>query len=317
MSKPLNYRNGLWLGTKQYMRFVPAPSRGAAVQSEGFYEEGTGKNGGGYIAESFGRHNTFQYDWPRSTDRQVANFIQGLKDGTYGRGVIHFTDPTSYETNVLPAHWANPGMTLGFETPPLVFRQQPEVFEFGMSDRDNTPLSGATYGGLPNITGFDIADAVFIPIPPGMAFLIGSRYESSHAGAGIFVTPVDRGMGLKPTDRVQLPRGINVSDPFQELVTTSFSGVDFGGVYIWVGRTNATSAAATVSILDMIGKLVPANILGTDWQHRYDGDVWYGGEGHTGVRFLGQPTIEHDSNRNTSVSATFKEVGAWELASRL
>lgn len=317
MSKPLNYRNGLWLGTKQYMRFVPAPSRGAAVQSQGYSEEGTGKNGGGYIAESFGRHKTFQYDWPRSTDRQFSNYIQGLKDGTYGRGLIHFTDPTSYDTNVLPPHWANPGMTLGYEAPPLVFRQQPEVFEFGMSDRPNTPLNGATYSGLPDITGFDIADAIFVAIPPGMSFLMGSRYASSHAGAGIFVTPVDRNMGLQTAARVQLPRGIDPGNPYQNLVTNAFHGNVYGGVYIWVGRTDATTAAATVSILDMIGKLVPISSIDANWQRRYDGDVWYGGEGHTGVRFLGQPTMEQDSNRFTSISATFKEVGAWELASRL
>lgn len=315
MTKALNYRNGLWLGTKQYSRFVPAPQRGASASSMGFSETLTGKNGGGYVSQSFGRHATFQYDWPRSTDRSVANYIQGLRDGTYGRGVIHFTDPTCYETNVMAPHWANPGLTLGFEAPPLVFREQPEPFVFGTSDRPNTPLNGAIYTNLPVFMSRE--DAFYVPIPPGMAFLFGSRYEASDGGR-VFVSPVDRNQGNNLGARVEMPRGIDPVNPFRNLVTHEFPGSLWGGVYVWVGRTNASNyLTSTVSILDMMGKLVPESSLGTDWATKYMDDPWYGGEGHTGVRIDGQPTIVRDGLSNTSVSATFTEVGAWELGSRL
>lgn len=254
MTRVLNYKNGLWLGTKEYQRFVPAPQRGVDATSAGYHEEATGKNGGGYISQSFGRHQNYQYDWPRATHRQYANYMQGLRDGLYGRGVIHFTDPTTYETNVLPPHWANPGLTLGFEAPPLVFRQRPEVFEFGRSDRDNTPMNGATYRNLP--TQFKIEDALYIPIPPGLSFTFGVR-QIATTGAGVFVQPVRGVDGINPADRVLMPSGIDLQNPYGDLVTHQFFGSEFSGVYVWVGRNAGTSTASYASILDMIGKLLP------------------------------------------------------------
>lgn len=315
MTRPLNYRNGLWLGTKEYARFVPAPARGAAVTPTGWDEDATGKNGGGYVSQSVGRHQVIQYDWSRSTDRQYANYIQGLRDGLYGRGLIHFTDPTSYETNVLPAFWASPGMALGYEAPPLVFRKVPDEFYFGRSDRDNSPMRGATYKGIPN--QFNIADALYVPIPPGMAFLFGTRYESNNTATGVYVQPVDMQGGMNTSNRVLMPRGINLIQPMKDLVTHSFSSVQYGGVYIWLGRTSSVSVGSFISVLDMVGKLVPVEALETDIKRRYDNEPWYGGEGNTGMKFLGRPTIVEAGLQNTEISATFKEVGAWELASRL
>lgn len=312
MTKELNHRNGLWLGTKRYMRWVPAPRRGASASSAGFSEDATGKNGGGYVSQSFGRHKGFQYDWSRGTPREYANFLQGLRDGTYGRGVLHFTDPTSYQTNVLSPHWANPGMALGYEAPPLVFRQDPEAFDFGTSDRDNTPLIGAVYRNVPTV--FDIQDAFFVAIPPGMDFLFGSRYTSDAASVGIYLHPVLRDLSGTGVPQM-VPRGIAPVNPFRALTTERISGVTYGGVYVWIGRTGG-SASHTVSILDMVGMLVPQTLT-IDWQNERIDQPWYGGEGHSGCVILGQPTIDYDSNDFTSVSATFKEVGAWELASRL
>lgn len=312
MSKTLTYRDGLWIGTKKYMRFIPAPGRGVDATSGGYSESATGKNGGGYVSQSYGRHMRKQYTWPRSTPREVANFLQGLRDGIYGRGVIHFTDPTSYETNVLPPHWASPGLTLGFEAPPLVFRGNPDTFEFGMSDRANTPMEGAIYDNLP--TAFQPEDACYVSIPPGMKLLLGSRYESSGFGR-VWVYPVGRNMNLFPDARTQLPPGIDPMNPFRQLTTHEFSSADYGGVYIWLGR-NAGTTLDSVSVLDMVGKLVPMEKQ-IDWQLQRIDEPWYGGEGHSGVKFDGQPTIEYDGKRNTQVSATFMEVGAWELASRL
>lgn len=312
MTKTLNYRNGLWIGTKEYMTFVPAPSRGVAANVEGYHEDATGKNGGGYVSQSRGRHKTLQYNWPVSTDRKYAAFVQGLRDGAYGRGVIHFTDPTCYETNVMPAHWANPGMTLGFEMPPLVFRSQPSVFQFGMSDRMNTPLNGATYNKLP--TTFDVQDAFFVAIPPGMDFIFGSRYLADAATAGIYLQPVLRDLNGMGT-RFRVPDGIDAQNPFQVLTTERVSGDEYGGVYVWIGRTGG-SALTEVSILDMVGRLIPSTQT-VDWGTQGQNEAWYIGEGHTGMAIVGQPTITYDGLQHTSISATFKEVGAWELASRL
>ncbi len=261
-TKELNARNGLWIGTKQYQRFVPAPSRGADATSVGYSETATGKNGGGYVAQSFGRHKTFQYDWPRSTDRQYATFLQGLRDGTYGRGVVHFTDPTCYLTNVMAPHWANPGLTIGYDSPPLVFRQQPEEFEFGRSDRANTPLIGATYRNLPS--SFNTADSFYVAIPPGKMFVFGTRYSAAGGGA-VFLQPVRGVDGINEADRIQMPAGLDPENPYGDLVNRQVPGSTFSGVYVWVGRTEGSSAlASSVSILDMIGKLVPEepNILG-------------------------------------------------------
>ena len=311
----LNHRNGLWIGTKEYANFVPAPRRGASASSDSWSEDAIGKNGGGYVSQSLGRHKVYQYDWGRGTDRRYANFIQGLRDGVYGRGVIHFTDPTCYETNVLPPHWASPGMGLNFDAPPLVFRHKPEPFEFGKSDRANTPLVGATYRDLPYLEDFSVEDACFVAIPPGMDFLFGSRYTTTSSSAGIWLFPVTKSGYTPGIENFQVIPNLDEVQPFRYLTSARVSGAEHSGVYIWVGRSGG-EPQSSVSILDMVGMLVPSNTE-IDWDTERLDQPWYGGEGHSGCRIVGQPTIDYDSKNFTSISATFKEVGAWELASRL
>ena len=314
MSRTITHRDGLWIGTKEYMRWLPAPARGVDSTSGGYHEDAVGKNGGGYVSHSFGRHQRKQYTWPRSTPREVANFVQGMRDGLYGRGVIHFTDPTCYRTNIMAPHWASPGLTLGFEAPPLVFREQPETFEFGMSDRANTPMRGATYRNLPeNLTP---ADGFFIAIPPGMTLLFGSRYEATGGGR-VYLQGLTRNFGINPSLRTSVDPGIDPVNPFRHLTTTAIPSTLAAGVYVWVGRElGSNKATSSVSILDMMAKLVPTGIE-PDWDLQFTDDPWYGGEGNTGMAFVGQPTIQYDGKDNTQVSATFMETGAWELASRL
>ena len=66
----------------------------------------------------------------------------------------------------------------------------------------------------------------------------------------------------------------------------------------------------------MVGRLIPSTQT-VDWGTQGQNEAWYIGEGHTGMAIVGQPTITYDGLQHTSISATFKEVGAWELASRL
>lgn len=296
----VNSRECFWFGTEERMQWFKTPLQGADSSPSGWSADGTLLNGGGWALNSWGSHKRYSYEWPQSSSPEVAQKMKSYRDGTYGRGLLYFIEPTIFLTNVLPAAWATPSMAIQDEAPTLVYDVDPiavPTSNFGVND---LPVASAYYdlNDAPAQTQATPDSSVFIPIPAGYTLHLGAFYSAAGTG-GLFATPVNSNGTLG--DAVALTPLGNDSD---EIVADEFTGLN--GVRIWAGRTDTTPSSVTVAA--MIGRLVedgkPAPTQGP----------WIGGQGHSGCRFAGTPSYVTNSpieGGRIGFAASFVEVGSW------
>lgn len=294
-------RDNFFFGTEQAMRWMPTPNRGADVSPQGWGDGGTLLNGGGYQLNSFGSHKNYLFEWPSSSARRVAQLMKSYADGTYGRGLIYFVDPLTYDTNVLPARWADPSMSIGVEGASLVYGVDPDPLPTSNWQENDLPVQTAYYdlGGI--ASGWrGKEEAVFIPRPEGFSVLLGAIYSRTGTGS-VFYREQGSSGGLGAEFRApELPA--NASDIHNVTVTSG------AGIWVWVGKI--TPGASSVSLSALSARLVSQ----TRPKPRIGQGPWIGGQGHSGVRFVGKPTYMNNTGVNggqVSYAATFKEVGSW------
>lgn len=270
----------------------------------GWNDGGTTLNGGGYQLNSFGSAKNYVFEWPVSSALLAAAKVQAYKDGTYGRGLIYFLDPLTYLYNVLPSAWADPSKTIGQEGASLIPGVEAKSLPTSDPDPLNLPVRTAFYDlgriGIISPDYLDESNSVFIPIPDGYELRLGATYEAT-GDAGVFYSMVSRG-------------GANSSN-FEKLVplsggelvnTTVAKQPGTMGVRIWMGKTSP--GVATLSVTAMTARLVES---GSPLQGP---NTWVQGQGNSGVRFVGNPTLVDQSGVNggqVSFAATFREVGSW------
>lgn len=296
----VNSRFCFWFGTEDRMEWFKTPLQGADSSPTGWGVEGTLLNGGGYGFHSWDTHKTYTYEWPPSSSPEVAQKMKSYRDGSYGRGLVYFIEPTIFRTNVLPASWAAPGMAVDSEAATLVYGVEPSAGITSGADVNGLPVVTAIYdlSAVSPRASADKTSSVFIPIPEGHSLHLGAFYSASGSG-GVFVTPVNPN-GTEGTT-VALT-ALDNDSPF--VVADSFTGIR--GVRLWVGRTSAI--ASTVSIAAMIGRLVE------DGKPAPSQGPWIGGQGHSGCRFSGAPTYITNSpieGGRIGFAASFIEVGNW------
>lgn len=240
-------RRCFWFGTEERMTMFATPLQGAESSPEGWSADGTLLNGGAYGLHSWGSHKRYTYEWPQSSSPETAQMMKSYRDGTYGRGLLYFLEPGIYRTNVLPAHWADPSMSLDNEAPSLVYNVDPTPVATSGGSTNNLPVTSAHY----NLTGAaqtqpSLESSVFIPVPDGHTLFLGAIYSSTGTG-GVYATPVNLngtyGTAVKLTE---------LANNTSQVVTDSFSEVR--GIRLWVGRT--TSVSSTVTLTAMTGRLL-------------------------------------------------------------
>lgn len=286
-----------WFGTEDYMLWVPTPKRGADMSPTGWSTGGTLLNGGGWNQSSRATHREYVFSWGNTATREYALLLQAFRSQTYGSGLIYFVDPLSYDQNILPAQWSAPSITLDDEGPSLVYGVSAieEVTNGWKNHR--LPIKSARYDLTAVDQGFrGASDSVFIPIPEGYTLYLGAVYTSTGDG-GIFASPVTSGT----TGSETLLTEVDPSDT--NIVPDSFSGVD--GVRLWIGKTGATGSVTVSAITGRLFK--------TGKTPRVSGP-WSLGMGHSGCRFVGEPTYVANTGVNggqASVAWTMREVGSW------
>lgn len=318
-----NPRRCLWFGTLEWMQWMPTPISGGDMSPESWTSEGTLVNGGGYSLNSWGSHKTYTFEWPESSSREVAMKMKSYADGTYGRGLIYFLDPLSYDKNILPARIADPSMACGNEGGSMVYGLDPSpVFTSGWQTHE-LPVYGAQYSLNSIPEGFrGVEDATFVPIPEGFTLYLGAFYTYSGSG-GIFISPQNS------NGTIGDPIRLTAKTPTDEhIITDSINGVP--GVWLWLGKTEANNSSVTAQAL--VARLILTSALGNgDYgSGEYGSGVyggitptsvvrlqqgpWIGGMGHSGVRFSGKPTYAAMSaveGGRISYAASFREVGSW------
>lgn len=320
----------MWFGTKEYATWIPAPVSGADGSPDGWADSGVYLDGSGYAMTSRGSHKVYDYEWKPSSLKVDAQRMKSFYDGSYGRGKLYFIEPSTYNTNVLPAKWADPSITLDSEGPSLV----PGVEAAGVPTPDfekyGLPMTSAQYN-LDDVPVFDVDDpelddrnSVFIPIPEGRQtqgaqatfFILQGWYSSTSPDAGVYVTGADKmgrpitGTGVEGTRRV-VPANPDDDLSFTEivdwsyfLVTSPIQGVS--GVYLHIGKTEDVDATVTIH-----GLMARLGVSGTPLFMDYpEYDFWIGGQGHAGCRFERPPTFITNSGvfgGQVTYAASFRE----------
>lgn len=286
-------RDRMWFGTEERMGWIETPQTGAEVSPVGFGASATNLNGGGYVRNSWDSHKVHQFSWGEGASLPLASMLHAYRNGTYGRGLIYFHDPMYYGANILPRRWADPSMALNYEATPLI----PDVWPRSTPTGDNSndlPVNTTIYdveGGYNSQTN---ASELFIPIPPGFTLLLGAIYTTGDPNAVLYARTPAGSAPITMTDR-------NASDIMPQIVS--------GHPWVRIGFRNATNFQQTFSIVAMSARLVPpgepADPLGP----------WRSGEGHSGCRFEGSPTlINYDGvdGGHVGLACTLTETGAWE-----
>lgn len=315
------------------MQWLPVPKSGADVSPVGWSASATGLNGEGFARNSWNSHKEFQFSWYNSMSRKVVQELQNYANGTYGRGLLYFVDPHTYKTNIFPAHWADPSMGLGYDAWPLVSGLVPNA----VSTPNNSvglPVRSAQYtltNTSHNVNGTGNDTDVFLPIPDGMVMYFGAWY-SSVGSTGVYYQTVNASGGTSAWTRIT-PQSFDSFSP---------QFVSGRGVRFKVGTTAGTGS---VTLSGMRSFLVSMQDYGPHRggspQHLVDkfnetfrvdfGKVeddpakqihfetsygaWFGGQGNTGCRMNGRPTIVLYNGVNggqQGTAVTLIETGAWE-----
>ena len=329
-------RETFYFGTPGYMRMVRMPIRGMEASPVGWSNGGTYLNGGGYVRRSFDSHKTYDMTWGGSSAPEVAQTIKSYADGTFGRGLIYFQDPTTYTGNVLPARWADPSLALNYEGRGLIYGIEPTATPTPNARQNNLPVLSAVYSGISS-TGASLAvnesDTVFIPVAPDKTLFLGAVYTSSTPSVGVFYQVVNAD-GQLTGSPIRLPESAP-SDSVMFSQSGVAGGGDVSGVRLWAGtRPNAVLSGGSLTLTMMQARVVDSRIAGLEGVGFGEGpfgagpfgagitqellDVlqkpWIGGMGHSGCRFASHPTWTTNSGAfggQVGFTASLVEVGDW------
>lgn len=320
-------RRNMWFGTEDSMRWIPTPQSGAEMGAEGTHSGGTLLGGGGFAQHSWGSHRVYDFEWPSSSSRQAAQLMKSYRDGTYGRGLLYFVDPLTYDLNVLPARWADPSMGVGDEGSTLVYGIDPMGIKTTSRETHDLPVRSAHYDLSTIAVGYrGVEDSVFIPLPEGYQMVIGAFYTATGSG-GVFITEVSHS-GIESAPIRLTP--LSASGSY--VANTSVSNVK--GIRLWVGKSAAGAASVTLSA--MTARLAnprsgpqPEAAMGYGegayGEGGYGGTLspvmdavmrgpWIGGMGHSGCKFSSVPTYVANSGVNggqVGYAVSLVEVGSW------
>lgn len=279
----------MWFGTERKMVWIDTPNKGASAGSLGAYVESNLLSGGGSSRQSWDSHKNYQFAWGETASQELVSLLEGYRNGSYGRGLIHFSDPMYYRTNVLPKRVADPAMAVNYEAAPLIRNATPTATP-QVATSNNYPMDAATYAIPAGFSSQTDQNETFIAIPPGFTLAVGAVF--SGAGAVYVRTPA----GITNLT----PMALNSTDVANRLIT--------GQPWARIGIRN-TGAAGYITIGGMtarLGATVTSDLLA---------GPWYSGEGHSGCRFNGDPTVTNNtgiSGGQIGLAINLKEVGAWE-----
>ena len=289
----------MWFGTEQRMGWIETPQTGADVSSIGQSANAVLQNGGGTVRNSWDSHKVYQFSWGVGASPSMVSLLQSYRNGSYGRGLLYFHDPMYYTTNLLPKRWADPSMAVNFEAEPLIPDANPTAIPVTPTN-NGYPINAAVYNVPGSYSSQANGTEHFIPIPPGMTLVLGAVYQAT-LGATLYV---------------RTPAGVSDLISMSAADSTVVNTLIRNQPWARLGIRN-TPGSGTLTITGMTARLGD-HVPDTDGAP-ITGEVgegpWYAGEGHSGCRFQGNPTVINYNGVNggqIGLSAVLQEVGAWE-----
>lgn len=273
----------IYFGTQDYMTFIPCPLVDMARGLNGWNENGTFLNGGGYSRSSRAGHRIYNMAWPKKGHSDLYE-LHAFANGDFGTGLIYFIDPFASSTNVMPQAWSSPWMACEDGGPNLAGRGEAEpTLITTPSNTYRYPINAAQY----TLDGTETPLSVWVPIPTGYTLHLGAHGAATGSGA-VTVTPDGSGSSNLTLLGANTPTLTNYTLAGPTGVTVAIDGTGTLDLYAVVGFILKTGASAPTG-------------------------YWRPGEGHSGCEFVGFPT---DTGYSAvfdlrATSATLKEVGSW------
>lgn len=295
----------IWFGIPtRNMQWVPAPLAGAESSNVGYVDSMLFENGGAAVERSTGFHKEYSFEFNSPlAGAEGLNVFNKFASGFYGSGLIHFADPYTFATNMLPAHWATPAL-LGEGWPNFYFNETAVAPTFvdtvaNVYGQPSQTMQQIVTGGTSTPANKNYASTI-VALPEGYTLRFGWSGTVSGTGRvyyrtinadGTFGAPVAvTGLAADAATRFNASVASTPSVAVQFYLGSSGAGV---------GQVNVTSMMAqlhkTGSTFTTTGSHVP-------------------GEGHTGLMFADEARVETyvfiDPPRK-ALSTTLIEVGGW------
>ena len=275
-----------YIGTKQHMFEVRAPSIDMPSEKQGFTNELLFLNGGASVRRSIASHKRYTLTW-NAVDRDDARVVLDLADGVYGTGLIYWHDPFVADRNVLPQWWAVPSQG-GYDGLPLNAGERGRL----VPTPANTlrfPVESIEY-----TVELNKSRRVWVPIPPGYTAHVGV-YGQNGTGGGVQVKQTLAG------DDVAAPTTLTLLDVTDDSrFNASFSG-NIDGIEL------SLTGVGTVTLSGMMVQVLKNGVTP-------ETGPFISGQGHSGLTFLTQPTYTPYSAVYTKagMAAQFVETGGWD-----
>jgi len=105
-------RKQMWFGMpRKKLQWVPAPLISSNMTQVGYSESVTFENGGSDARSSNAKHRVYNLSFSAEVGgAEGLRAFEKFASGYYGDDYIYLADPYTFETNILPPHWATPAL---------------------------------------------------------------------------------------------------------------------------------------------------------------------------------------------------------------
>jgi hypothetical protein len=277
----------IWFGYEDgingcYFQWAPAPVRGISVSNSG-YSEGLSLQSGRRT-----RNRSTQYSKVygitavgESKEMDGYQVYNKAASGFYGRQKWHFADPYSFETNLLPAGWASPGLAeSGWRR---IYATDPTGYADTATNAYNQPTRKPTYSITTGANATPLTDPtilyVIVPIPPSHTLHLGCTGAATGTAVVQYESWVNKATSAGASANLTL-----LSETGATRMNATVSGATYAFAKIFLTRTStATSTLTPISIMAQLWPTGQTPILTGDHQP---------GEGHTKLQFADEAIVE-------------------------
>jgi len=271
----------VYFGNASKQLFIPAPQTGLQANVTSRFVENMLLTGKTSIIRSQGSSRRFEASWlgPMNSE-EMTDSLQTIKDffdGVYGDGPYYWNDPYATTTNLLPPHWAAPGITR---------KDWPEIASFNVdtfvdtdSNLNDYPTISAQYAlGTGEV---ESSEKLTMIIPQGHTLHFGWHGSVDSGDGGVRIKRFARTDG---TETVVDANVISVTS--SNRTNVAVSGDVYSKIEIYLYKPDTGSSTFTVS--GMIAQLLEvSNFPATGG--------FVTGRGTTGLEFASAPQIEYYS----------------------
>ena len=281
----------VWFGTKESMRWIPAPAVGVQAGKQGYSASAQFLNGGAWTRRSKGAAKRYAMSWNMRRVDELQPILD-YANGVYGNGPLYYVDPFTMSKNVFPSYWAAPFINT-YDGPVIIDETRPTVVN-NSSSTNGYPVESAQY----KVTSTSKVPSIFLPIPQGHTIYVGAHGSLQSGNASVTVTPVINTLSNGPTSNLTL-LAVNTN----VRTNTSYS---YASGYIGVTVSFASTSSGVIQLDGLIAQVAPDGaVLGSGG--------FISGMGSSGMSFVSEPSYEQYSAAldRVGMSVELVETEAW------